>query len=85
MKVLLKVHSLGITIDNYNYNPRVSKKTLDNCVIKHLLKVPCAGFVQNCEQTRTLSNTPFNMTGNHFLAHGTEKGFTSVLMHFSSF
>ena len=37
------------------------------------LKVLCASFEENCAQTRTLSNTPFNMRGNQFLVYGTEK------------
>ena len=35
---------------------------------------------KNCAQTRILSNSPFNMRGNYFLARGTEKGFTSVVI-----
>ena len=42
-------------------------------------------FEEKCAQTRILFNTPSSMSGNNFLVHGTEKGLTSVFMHFSSF
>jgi len=48
-------------------------KILNKCEIKHKLKVPCASFEEKCAKSRTFSNTPFNMRGNHFLVHGTEK------------
>jgi len=51
-------------------------------MIKHKLWVLCASFEGNCAQTRTFSNTPFNMKGNHFLVHGTEKGFILVFVLF---
>ena len=58
--------------------------------MKHKLEVPCAslfvvGVIENCAQTRKLFNTPFNMRGNHFLVHGAEKGFTSILCIFYLF
>jgi len=42
-------------------------------------------FKENSAHTGTLSNTPFNIRGNHVLVHGTEKGFTSVFIHFHLF
>ena len=49
-------------------------------MIKDKPQVPYASFEEYCAQTRTFSNTPFNMRRNNFL--GTEKGFISVFKHF---
>ena len=72
-------HGLGIKRGKIKSIP----KTLNNCVIKHKLYVPCASFAENRAQTRIFSNTPFNIRGYHFLVHGTEKGITSFCMHFT--
>jgi len=55
-------------------------KHLYNCVIKHKLEVSCASFEENCAQTRTFSNIPFNVRRNNFLVHGTEKGFKGPVL-----
>jgi len=74
-------HSLGIQMRGV----KISQENLNNCVIKYKLYLPCASFEEKCAQTTTFSKTLFNLRGNHFLVHRTEKGFTSVFMHFSSF
>jgi len=53
-------------------------------MIKDKLKVPCERFEDNCAQTRTFSNTPFNMKSNYVLVHETEKG-NSVFKHLNRF
>jgi len=62
-------HSLGIKMGNNLKYP----KNLNNCVIKHKLYELCPSFEENCAQTRTFSNTPFNMRGYYFLSMGQKK------------
>jgi len=64
---------------------KISQENLNNCVIKYKLYLPCASFEENCAQTTTFSIKLFNLRRNHFLVYRTEKGFTSVFIHFSSF
>ena len=80
-KLKTSEHSLDITMEQILSIPN----NLNNGVIKHKFEVPCKSFEENCVQTRTFSNTPFNMRGNHFLVHETEKEFASVFSAFLIF
>jgi len=58
---------------------------MNKCMIKHKFSVWYASFEERCAHTRIISYTPLNMIGNHFLVYGTDKGCTSVSMHYSIF
>ena len=45
---------------------------LNNCMIKHDLKIKCASFPETFTQIRTFYNSPFNLRGNHVLVKWAE-------------